>query len=78
MTRLSDWTVEETDFISCFWKKNIKKQELMGKIRNAVPFMEPGMRELAEKVTDRLGCIPEREYVEMAFFHTMVKMDREE
>ncbi|MDE6603120.1 MAG: transposon-transfer assisting family protein [Lachnospiraceae bacterium] len=70
MTGIIRWTVEETDFISCYWKKGSTKQELQAEIQRTVPYMGPEMQDFAAKVMEKLNMVSEMEYREMVFFHS--------
>jgi hypothetical protein len=73
MMNLREWSVEETDFISCYWEAGKPGEEIIKEIEQSLPYMETEMQRLAERIVKKLEKLPEKEYGEMVFCHSTVQ-----
>ena len=63
---MNRFTVEETNLLHIYHDSS--RQELVGNINAALPFMEPDMRELAARTIAKIDALTETEYAELAVY----------
>ncbi|HFL3599766.1 TPA: transposon-transfer assisting family protein [Clostridioides difficile] len=63
---MNRFTVEEMNLLHIYHDSS--RQELVGNINAALPFMEPDMRELAARTLAKINALTETEYAELAVY----------
>lgn len=63
---MNRFTVEEMNLLHIYHDSS--RQELVGNINTALPFMEPDMRELAARTLAKIDALTEAEYAELAVY----------
>lgn len=63
---MNKFTVEEMNLLHIYHDSS--RQELVGNINAALPFMEPDMRELAVRTLAKIDALTETEYAELAVY----------
>lgn len=63
---MNKFTVEEMNLLHIYHDSG--RQELVGNINAALPFMEPDMRELAARTLAKIDALTETEYAELAVY----------
>ena len=63
---MNRFTVEEMNLLHIYHDSS--RQELVGNINAALPFMEPDMRELAARTLAKIDARTETEYAELAVY----------
>lgn len=63
---MNRFTVEEMNLLHIYHDSS--RQELVGNINAALPFMEPDMRELAARTLAKIDVLTEAEYAELAVY----------
>lgn len=63
---MNRFTVEEMNLLHIYHDSS--RQELVGNIYAALPFMEPDMRELAARTLAKIDALTEAEYAELAVY----------
>lgn len=63
---MNKFTVEEMNLLHIYHDSS--RQELVGNINAALPFMEPDMRELAARTLTKIAALTEAEYAELAVY----------
>lgn len=63
---MNRFTVEEMNLLHIYYES--RRQELVGNINAALPFMEPDMRELAARTLAKIDALTETEYAELAVY----------
>lgn len=63
---MNRFTVEEMNLLHIYHDSS--RQELVGNINAALPFMEPDMRELATRTLAKIDVLTEAEYAELAVY----------
>ena len=63
---MNRFTVEEMNLLHIYHDSS--RQELVGNINAALPFMEPDMRELAARTLAKIDRLTEAEYAELAVY----------
>lgn len=63
---MNRFTVEEMNLLHIYHDSS--RQELVGNINAALPFMEPDMRELAARTLAKIDALTETEYAELAVY----------
>jgi hypothetical protein len=63
---MNRFTVEEMNLLHIYHDSS--RQELIGNINAALPFMEPDMRELAARTLAKIDALTETEYAELAVY----------
>lgn len=63
---MNRFTVEEMNLLHIYHDSS--RQELVGNINAALPFMEPDMRELAARTLTKIAALTEAEYAELAVY----------
>lgn len=63
---MNKFTVEEMNLLHIYHDSS--RQELVGNINAALPFMEPDMRELAARTLAKIDALTETEYAELAVY----------
>ena len=63
---MNRFTVEEMNLLHIYHDSS--RQELVGNINAALPFMEPDMRELAVRTLDKIDALTVAEYAELAVY----------
>lgn len=64
---MNRFTVEETNLLSIYHEGS-SKQELIKNMTAALPFMDAGLRELAERTISKVHALTEAEYGELAVY----------
>ena len=63
---MNRFTVEEMNLLHIYHDSS--RQELVGNINAALPFMEPDMRELAARTLAKIDALTGAEYAELAVY----------
>ncbi|PXX44563.1 putative tranposon-transfer assisting protein [Hungatella effluvii] len=63
---MNRFTVEEMNLLHIYHDSS--RQELVGNINAALPFMEPDMRGLAARTLAKIDALTEAEYAELAVY----------
>ncbi len=63
---MNRFTVEEMNLLHIYHDSS--RQELVGNITAALPFMEPDMWELAARTLAKIDALTEAEYAELAVY----------
>ena len=63
---MNRFTVEEMNLLHIYHDSS--KPELIGNINAALPFMEPDMRELADRTLAKIDALTVAEYAELAVY----------
>lgn len=63
---MNRFTVEEMNLLHIYHDSS--RQELVGNINAALPFMEPDMRELAARTLTKIAALTEAKYAELAVY----------
>lgn len=63
---MNRFTVEEMNLLHIYHDSS--RQELVGNINAALPFMEPDMRKLAARTLAKIDRLTEAEYTELAVY----------
>ena len=63
---MNRFTVEEMNLLHIYHDSS--RQELVGNINAALPFMKPDMRELAARNLAKIDALTETEYAELAVY----------
>ena len=63
---MNRFTVEEMNLLHIYHDSS--RQELVGNINAALPFMEPDMRELAARTLAKVDTLTVAEYAELAVY----------
>lgn len=63
---MNRFTVEEMNLLHIYHDSS--RQELVGNINAALPFMEPDMRELAARTLAKIDTLTVAEYAELAVY----------
>lgn len=63
---MNRFTVEETNLLSIY--ADSRKPALLENIRAALPYMDADLRELAQRIMQKVGVLIEAEYAELAVY----------
>lgn len=63
---MNRFTVEETNLLSIY--ADSSKPALLENIRDALPYMDADLRELAQRTMQKVGVLTEAEYAELAVY----------
>lgn len=63
---MKHFTVEETNLLSIY--ADSSKPALLKNIRDALPYMDADLRELAERTMQKVGALTDAEYAELAVY----------
>lgn len=63
---MNRFTVEEMNLLHIYYDSS--RQQLVGNINTALPFMEPDMRELVARTLAKIDALTEAEYAELAVY----------